>query len=71
MDIVILLPLVLDLFLPWIMKLLSSFYSFFNLELFKILFLWIMHHLLSLIWNLFIFLGKWNHSSSLVVVCVF
>jgi hypothetical protein len=53
MDIVILLPLVLDLFLPWIMKLLSSFYSFFNLELFKILFLWIMHHLLSLIWNFF------------------
>jgi hypothetical protein len=32
-------------------------------------FLWIMCHLLPLIQNFF--LGEWNHSSSLDVVCVF
>jgi len=49
----------------------SKFFLFFLwFGTFRILFLWIMHHLLSLIWNFF-FLAKWNHSSSLDSICVF
>ncbi len=78
MHLVILLPLVLDLFLPWIRKLLSSLYSSFDLELLEfyffglciIFFLWFGISSFSLQNGIFFFFGCSLHVLMLNVIVV-